>query len=113
MQNPKASQTVWGYTKYSTDAESTTVTNDASSITPRSLNYVFNNRKGTESVWGSSKIATTAQAVAGTDNTVTMTPLKVKQAIASLVPVQSSATESSQGLVQLATVAQVQAGGGR
>ncbi|UQJ95517.1 short tail fibers protein [Klebsiella phage CPRSB] len=40
-----------GYTKYSTDAESTTVTNDASSITPRSLNYVFNNRKGTESVW--------------------------------------------------------------
>lgn len=110
MQNPKASQTVWGYTKYSTDAESTTVTNDASSITPRSLNYVFNNRKGTESVWGSSKIATTAQAVAGTDNTVTMTPLKVKQAIASLVPVQSSATESSQGLVQLATVAQVQAG---
>lgn len=110
LQNPHASQTVWGYTRYATDAESVTVTNDLVSLTPRSLNYVFNNRKATESVWGSTKLSTTAQATSGTDDTTAMTPLKVKQAISALVPVQSNATESSFGLVQLATVAEVRAG---
>lgn len=110
LQNPHASQTVWGYTRYATDAESVTVSNDLVSITPRSLNYVFNNRKATEIVWGSAKLSTTAQATSGTDDTTAMTPLKVKQAISALVPVQSNATESAFGLVQLATVAEVRAG---
>lgn len=110
LQNPKATQIVWGYTKYATDAEAVTITNDLVSLTPRSINTVFNSRKATESLWGSTKYATTAQATAGADDTTSMTPLKVKQAISALVPVQSSATESAEGLVRLATVAQVQAG---
>lgn len=110
LQNPHASQTVWGYTRYATDAESVTVTNDLVSLTPRSLNYVFNTRQAKETVWGSAKLSTTAQATSGTDDTTAMTPLKVKQAISALVPVQANATESSFGLVQLATVAEVRAG---
>lgn len=110
LQNPHASQTVWGYTRYATDAESVTVTNDLVSLTPRSLNYVFNTRQSKENVWGSAKLSTTAQATSGTDDTTAMTPLKVKQAIAAMVPVQSNATESNFGLVQLATVAEVRAG---
>lgn len=110
LQNPHASQTVWGYTRYATDAESVTATNDLVSLTPRSLNYVFNTRQAKETVWGSAKLSTTAQATSGTDDTTAMTPLKVKQAISALVPVQANATESSFGLVQLATVAEVRAG---
>lgn len=110
LQNPHASQTVWGYTRYATDAESVTTTNDLVSLTPRSLNYVFNTRQAKENVWGSAKLSTTAQATSGTDDTTAMTPLKVKQAISALVPVQANATESSFGLVQLATVAEVRAG---
>ena len=110
LQNPHASQTVWGYTKYATDAEAVDVANDLVSLTPRSINVVFNTRHASETVWGSSKLSTTAQATAGTDDTTSMTPLKVKQAISALVPVQSNATESAFGLVQLATVSEVRAG---
>lgn len=110
LQNPKASQTVWGYTKYATDAEAIAVANDLVSITPRSLNVVFNTRFATEALRGSARLSTTPQATAGTDDTTVMTPLKVKQAISALVPVQANATESAFGLVKLATIAQVQAG---
>lgn len=110
LQNPHASQTMWGYTRYATDAEATTVTNDLVSVTPRSVDVIFNNRHAQETVWGSTKLSTTAQATAGIDDTTAMTPLKVKQAISSLVPVQSNATETDFGLVQLATVAEVRAG---
>ncbi|QFR55797.1 short tail fibers protein [Yersinia phage JC221] len=110
MGNPKASQTVYGYTKYATDAESVTVTNDLVSMTPRSFNYAMNTRRATEVLSGSIRLSTTAQATSGTDDTTAMTPLKVKQAVAALVPVQANATESVTGLVRLATVAQVQAG---
>lgn len=110
LQNPHASQTVWGYTRYATDAEAVDVANDLVSLTPRSVDVVFNTRHATEAVWGSAKLSSTAQATAGTDDTTSMTPLKVKQAISALVPVQSNATESAFGLVQLATVAEVRAG---
>lgn len=110
LANPHASQTVWGYTRYATDAEAVTITNDLVSLTPRSLDVVFNTRFATESLRGSSRLSTTAQATAGTDDSTSMTPLKVKQAVAALVPVQANATETAFGLVKLATVAQVQAG---
>lgn len=110
LQNPHASQTVWGYTRYATDSEATTITNDLVSVTPRSVDVIFNSRHATETIWGSAKLSSTAQATAGTDDTTAMTPLKVKQAISALVPVQSNATESAFGLVQLATVAEVRAG---
>jgi len=108
--NPRATQIVWGYTKYATDAEAVAVGNDTVSLTPRSLDVVFNTRRATETLAGSTKLSTTAQATAGNDDTTAMTPLKVKQAVAALVPVQADATESKTGLVRLATVAQVRAG---
>lgn len=108
--NPKATQTKWGYTRYANDSQAVDKANDEVSLTPRSLDVVFTGRRATETVVGTAKLSTTAQAEAGTDDTTSMTPLKVKQAVAKLVPVQSNATESAFGLVRLATVAQVRDG---
>jgi len=110
LTHPEATETQLGWTQYATDAEALSGTLDTRSITAAKLAYVFDNRTATESLAGALKVASQMQAEAGASDSVMMTPLKTKQAIAALTTVYGSATESAQGIVQLATVAQAQAG---
>lgn len=113
VRKPEASELVFGMTRYSTDVESKDVNNNVTSITPKRLYYVFENMIATESRAGGGKVATKLQAETGVDDTVLMTPLKVKNAVDKLVASSGDATETSRGVVILATVAQTQAGTGR
>lgn len=114
LQRPEASETVLGVTRYATKAEALAGTANNRSIVATSLKHVidwnFANRKASETVIGLSKFSTTAAATAGIDDTTSMTPLKTKQAIAAataIIPVYGPAKESEQGLVRLATLAQL------
>lgn len=112
LERPEATETVFGVVRLATNTEAMAGTATAA-ITAKSLLHVFNTRAGTESAYGTFKISNQATAIAGTDNTLVMTPLRVKQAIAnatSQIPSPSTATESRTGLVQLATVGQLQQG---
>lgn len=114
---PQATTTVLGVVQLATNVEAQTGTNTQKAIVPSSLKYtidwVFTNRISTESSNGVLKLSTEAAAKAGVDNTTAMTPLRTKQAIAEatkLIPSYTTATESVDGLVRLATVGQVEAG---
>ncbi|QPI13954.1 hypothetical protein MYO4S_00198 [Serratia phage 4S] len=111
LSRPDATTTVKGIVRLATDAEATAMTLvGPAAITCSTLGAAFKNHRATESVVGTSQIASQAQAIAGTDNTTIMTPQKVKAAIAASNTPLSVATETSQGIVQLATAAQVKAG---
>lgn len=115
---PNATETVYGLTRYSTNDEAIAGVNNESSITPAkftvALNNAFETRVSTESSNGVIKISSLPQALAGADDTTAMTPLKTQQLaiklIAQIAPSETTATESDQGVVQLATVAQVRQG---
>ncbi|ADI96408.1 gp12 short tail fibers [Acinetobacter phage Ac42] len=111
--NPAATTTTPGLIRIATNVEADAGTVSNAAIVPSSLLYVFNTKTATEAKFGTIKIANNAAAIAGTDDTLAMTPLKVKQAIAnatSQIPSPSTATETRQGIVQLATSGQVQQG---
>lgn len=111
LSRPDATTTIKGIVRLATDAEANAMSLvGPAAITCSTLGFAFKNHRATESVVGTSQIATQAQAVAGTDNTTIMTPLKVKAAIAASNTPLAVATETNQGIVQLATAAQVKAG---
>ncbi|EQA7786696.1 tail fiber protein [Acinetobacter baumannii] len=118
LKYPDATTAVKGIVFLASNAEAqagTVSTNKA--IIPSSLKYTLDwwwaNKTSTESANGVLKISTQAAAAAGVDDSTAMTPLKVKQAIAAAtanIPQPVSATETSPGIVQLATIGQAQAG---
>lgn len=113
LSRPQATTTVLGVIRIATQTESRAGTNADAAIVPSTLNDYLSFRIATQTVSGTIKISTTAAASAGTDDTTAMTPLKVKQAIAAAtaqIPSYSTATESINGLVRLATAGQVQQG---
>lgn len=110
METPQATDTVVGNTRYATVAESLALTINTAAITPSKLGYVIANKGSTEAARGTIRISTNAQATSGTDDTTAMTPLKTKQAIEHFSASWGSATESSDGVVRLATVAEALAG---
>lgn len=104
LSRPEATETVVGLTRLSTLAEALAGTLDtAVSINPKKLKHVFDNLTMSEARFGTSKVSTQAQAEAMLDNTTTMTPLRVKQAIAKSSTPLGIATETTQGIVRLAT----------
>ncbi|AEJ90224.1 tail collar fiber protein [Acinetobacter phage ZZ1] len=118
LKYPDATTTVKGIVFLASNAEAqagTVATNKV--VNPAALKYTLDwwwaNKRATETANGVLKLSTQAAAQAGVDDTTAMTPLKVKQAINSAtsnLPVPVKATESVQGLVTLATVAQVTQG---
>lgn len=114
LQRPQATKDVFGVTRYATNQEALTGTAKDRSIVASSLKYVlddtFEHRVATELKNGVLKLATTPAATAGVDDTTAMTPLKTKQAIAaatSLIPAYGPATEATQGVVRMTTLAQL------
>ncbi|AZV00958.1 tail collar fiber protein [Escherichia phage vB_EcoM_005] len=110
----QATETYVGITRYATNAEAIAGTEPQAAIVATSLkavmDYTFENRLSTENATGVIKISTTPAALAGTDDTTAMTPLKVSQAIGAAtaaLPVYSTATTTNEGLVRLATNAEV------
>lgn len=117
LQYPDATTSQKGIIQIATNAEALGGTDSSKAIVSSSLIYVvdwaFANRVSSEINNGVIKLSTEAAAKAGTDNTTAMTPLRVNQAIAEatkLIPSYSTATETTAGLVQLATAGQVQQG---
>lgn len=106
---PQATETVVGVTRYATNAEANTPATGFS-ITPKTLDYVFNTRTATETKTGAIKISSNTLAITGVDDTTAMTPLKVKLAIGQFGQTVDTATESRFGTVKLATVQQAQDG---
>ncbi|AKU43829.1 tail collar fiber protein [Citrobacter phage Merlin] len=114
LQRPQATTDVFGVTRYATNDEALTGTATDRSIVASALKHVidwtFTNRTSSESRNGVLKLSSTPAAQAGVDDTTAMTPLKTKQAIAAataLIPAYGPATESAQGVVRLATLAQL------
>lgn len=106
---PQATESVVGVSRYATNAEANTPSTGFS-ITPKTLDYVFNTRTATETKTGTAKISTQTIAITGTDDTTMMTPLKVKLAIGQFGQSVDTATETRFGTVKLATVQQAQDG---
>lgn len=113
----QATETVVGITRYATNTEAIAGTVTAAAIVPSSLkasiDNTFNTRTSTEDRNGVIKISTQAAALAGTNDTTAMSPLKVALAIGaatSALPTYSAATTTVQGIVKIATPAEVQAG---
>lgn len=117
---PQATTTVIGLTRYATDPEAIAGTERNAAIVPASLkahtNDLWNKiwvRPATEGQTGVAKISTEPAAKAGTDDTTIMTPKKVQIAINEATkkfPSPATATESIEGIVKIATLAQVAAG---
>lgn len=107
VRKPHATESAYGTTKYATTAEAMDASNKVTSICPSALDDVFKTRQATEVIIGTSKVATIAQAEAGADDNVMMTPKKVKAAINKFVLPIAPATESNQGVVKLATAAEI------
>lgn len=110
METPQATDVIVGNTRYATNAEALALSINTAAITPAKLGYVIANKASTEAARGTIRISTTAQATSGTDDTTAMTPLKTKQAIEQFSEAWGTATESSDGVVRLATVAEALAG---
>ncbi|UHS65102.1 hypothetical protein [Escherichia phage P896] len=113
----QATETYIGITRYATDAEAIAGTVSTAAIVPSSLKAsiddTFNTRTSTEDRNGVIKISTQPAALAGTDDTTAMTPLKVSLAIGkatAALPTYSTATTTVQGIVKIATPAEVQQG---
>lgn len=114
LQRPQATTDVFGVTRFATNDEALTGLATDRTIVTSALKYVFDwtftNRLAKETENGVVKLSTTPAAQAGVDDTTAMTPLKTKQAIAAataLIPSYGPATESTQGVVRLATLAQL------
>lgn len=114
LQWPEATELLFGTTRYATNAEAIAGALPNRSIVASSLkavlDHTFTTRLAKETTTGVIKLSTTVAATAGTDDTTAMTPLKTKQAIAAataLIPAWGPATESAQGVVRLATLAQL------
>lgn len=117
LQHPDATTSVKGVLSLATNAEAISGTVSNKSIVPSSLKAkiddTFTNRTASETANGVLKLATTAAARAGTDDKTAMTPLKTKQAIIAatdVIPIYGGATESTQGVVTLATLGQLTQG---
>lgn len=113
----QATETYVGITRYATNAEAIAGTVSTAAIVPSSLkasiDNTFNTRTSTEDSNGVIKISTQPAALAGTDDTTAMTPLKVSLAIGkatAALPTYSTATTTVQGIVKIATPAEVQQG---
>lgn len=110
---PDASETVKGLTQYATNAEALAGTLKTKTIVPSSLKYVLDNTAASETKSGLIKLATSSMGNSATDNTTACSPKRVKEMIlfhSANPPSYSAATESNQGLVTIATQAQVAAG---
>ncbi|QAU03635.1 short tail fibers protein [Escherichia phage AnYang] len=110
----QATETYVGITRYATNAEAIAGTETQAAIVASSLkatiDYTFTNRLATENTTGVLKISTLPAALAGTDDTTAMTPLKTAQAIGaatSALPTYASATQTTEGIVRIATNAEV------
>ncbi|WJZ28056.1 tail collar fiber protein [Serratia phage 92A1] len=111
LSRPDATESIKGVSRIATQAEANALTLEgALFITPKKLGGVFNTITMTETRFGTSKVSTQAQAEAMVDNTTSMTPLRVKQAIAKSSTPLGNATETTSGIVRLATAAQTLAG---
>lgn len=117
LQYPNATINQKGIIQLATNDEALTGTNTEKSVVPSALKYVidysFTNRISTETDNGVLKLSTNAAAIAGTDHTTAMTPLRVKEAIAEatkLIPSYTTASETTDGLVRLATAGQTEQG---
>ena len=113
----QATTTNQGILALATNAEALAGTVNNKAVVPSSLKHVidwsWSSRVATENLLGTIQIASTSAATAGVNDTLAMTPLKVKQAIAAAtaqIPSYTTATESAPGLVQLATLGQLQQG---
>jgi hypothetical protein len=113
----QATETYVGITRYATNAEAIagTVTDAAivASSLKATIDNVFTVRTANENANGVLKISTTPAALAGTDDTTAMSPLKVSQAIGAAtaaLPVYSTATQTTEGLVRIASGPEVAAG---
>lgn len=110
----QATETYVGITRYATNDEAIAGTETQAAIVASSLkatiDYTFTNRLATENTTGVLKISTLPAALAGTDDTTAMTPLKTAQAIGaatSALPTYASATQTTEGIVRIATNAEV------
>lgn len=117
LQQPQATETVAGITRYATNQEAIAgiATNAAivASSLKASIDNTFNTRLATELSTGVLKISTLPAAEAGTDDTTAMTPRKVAAAIAKAtgaLPKYSAATNTIQGIVYIASTAQLEQG---
>nr|DAG81238.1 MAG TPA: Long tail fiber [Caudoviricetes sp.] len=110
MSRPDATKDTKGITRFATNEESLQESNENIAIGPDTLNHYFTTKKASESVQGTIKICSLEAAKIGSDDTMAVTPKKMHTAIAQivpgLIPDQNTASESTQGLVQLATNAQ-------
>lgn len=113
MSKPDATKDVKGITRYATNEEALGSTENIA-IAPDTLSHAFKNKTASESDLGTIKICTLEAAKIGSDDTMAVTPKKMHAAIAQivpgLIPEQNTASEQRQGLVQLATNAQVSQG---
>lgn len=113
MSRPDATKEVKGITRFATEEESLSEAENLA-IGPDTLNHFFTEKKSSESAQGTIKICTLDAAKIGSDDTMAVTPKKMHAAIAQivpgLIPEQNTASEQRQGLVQLATNAQVSQG---
>lgn len=113
MSRPDATKLVKGITRFATNQEALSKAENIA-IGPDTLDHYFNSKKSTESVQGTIKICTLDAAKIGSDDTMAVTPKKmhaaISQIVPGLIPDQNTASESVQGLVQLATNAQVSQG---
>lgn len=110
---PEASTTVLGLTQYATNDEAAKLTLTNRTITAAALGHVFKTVKADLTTDGTVRLTSPAQAQAGTDETTAVTPKRVVEMIAKFSinpPTYSAATESSQGLVRIATQQQVSQG---
>lgn len=113
LKHPEATETVLGLTQYATNEEAAELKANNRSIVASSLGYVFDNVNANEARFGTVKLSSQGQALAGTDNTSATTPARVVEMIGKFAPVApeySPATETSTGLVQLATLGQTASG---
>lgn len=110
---PPATTEVAGITRYATNADAIGFSVNNAAIVPSSLGYVFTNVTANETRFGTIKRATYAMGQAGTDDTTAVTPKRVVEMIgahSALPPPDTLATETNQGVVRLATSAQIQQG---
>tara|TARA_Y100001951_G_C11298063_1_gene277463 strand:+ start:2632 stop:4020 length:1389 start_codon:yes stop_codon:yes gene_type:complete len=110
LDQPNATETNVGWTRYATDTESLNTTFDTAATTPKNVHYIFDNRNADQTTYGTVRFSSSAQATGGTDNTTATTPLRVKEMIDTFTDTVATATESVSGSVELATVTETSAG---
>ena len=130
---PSASSTAKGAIQLATNSSAQTGTDALTAVTPASLSHVLDDRTATTSRTGTIELATSTEATDATDNEKAMTPALVKQVVdaagagfseaeikaffstwvqvgnADPIPLSKlpDATELSQGIIEIATSAEV------